>query len=234
MRFKENLQSVVLLISSVYILYLGANGSLGLYIHPRYIAFTLIMSVAALLLVSFHSTNLKQHKSNSHSGTLISIAPLCLILLFAVLLPARSLTSATVSQRSTDAGSIVNSSTKSGLFSGSSRGLKLADWSQLLSTKTDPSYYINKPAKISGFLYDAKLGEDTVWLARFVLTCCAVDVQPIGVPVKLEGWNNQYNEDEWLEIEGEFMVQNTSNGEELVLVPTNVSKIEQPKNPYAN
>ena len=236
MPFKHfGIERIVLFISAIFVLYLGFNEQLNLYIHPRYIFFTIVMSAIGLGILMVGLKN--KQKIEAHDTSKLSSLPLMIILTAAIFIPARSLTSATVSQRSIDSGSIVTTvgaESTSTLFAGSSKGLKLADWSRLLQTNNEPSYYSNKPAKVSGFVYDAGLGPDTVWLARFVLTCCAVDAQPVGVPVRIEDWQDRYREDEWLEVEGQFQERDTANGIELVLIPDTVAPIEQPRNPYAN
>jgi len=232
----SKLQSIVLIAVSLYVLQLGITDDLDFYIHPRYIIFTFAMaSIGLVLMLTSYTSEHDEHNAGHKSGRLAMI-PLGLMLLFA-LLPAKSLTSSTVTQRSTDAGSIVTTSDSkpiNTLFAGSSKGLKLADWSRLLSSSSDESYYANKPAKVSGFVYDSGLGQDTVWIARFVVTCCAVDAQPIGVPVHIKNWENTYEEDQWLEIEGEFTNSTTSEGDQLILKPTSVTEIDQPERPYAN
>lgn len=225
----------MLSMTALYVLQLGISDKLNLYIHPRYIIFTLVMSLLCLIVLGL-SHYFTVEKDSHHSSKLLYI-PLVFLLTSALLIPTKSLTSATVSQRSIDSGSIVstqNSQPINTLFSGSSRGLKLADWSRLLATNSDPNYYLNRPAKISGFIYDPNLGTDTVWMARFVLTCCAVDAQPIGVPVYIENWRETYEEDQWIEAKGEFLLKQTTGGEILVLVPTTLNTIEQPRNPYGN
>lgn len=236
MPFKKlGVENIVLLTTVIFVLHLSVAGKLSLYIHPRYILFTILMTLicAALLFIRVKG----EAHEETHRESKLSLIPLSIVLFFAIILPARSLTSSTVSQRSIDSGSIVTSSdTKplNTLFAGSSRGLKLSDWARLLQSNDDAEYYVNKTAKISGFLYDADLGTDTVWLARFVLTCCAVDAQPVGIPIRIEGWQAEYQEDQWLEVEGEFKEINVNGVSKLVLVPVSIEKIEQPRNPYAN
>ena len=233
MRFKNaNIENVALLIIATYVLYLGFSGQLNLYIHPRYIVFTVVMALACLVIMLSSNSAHRSHKLN-HA----SLIPLVIVVAVGVFLPARALTSATFSQRSTDAGSIVTTSgsqSLDSLFAGSSRGLKLADWNRVLAANDDPSYYANRTAIISGFVYDAGYGNDIVFVSRFVLTCCAVDAQPVGVPVEIESWSNEYEEDEWIEVEGTFRQRQTINGEKMVLVPESVVRIEVPENPYAN
>lgn len=220
--------------SSVYVLALGVKGDLDLYIHPRYIFFTAGMSVVCLVLLLLNQAKHTAHSNESHSKNLL---PLIVLLLFAIALPARSLTSSTISQRAVSDVSAANQTDDralSSLFAGSSRALSLNDWARLLATNNDETYYANKTARVSGFLYDAELGGDVAWLARFVVTCCAIDAQPVGVPVHIEEWGNKYEQDTWLEVEGTFQKILTAQGEQIVLIPTSTKVIEEPENPYAN
>lgn len=236
MRSKHLGQRVVLLALIVYVLHLGFSRQLALYIHPRYNVFTLCMAAIGFVLLFIQTHSSDDHR---HEKTKIwSYAPLVVLLGGALLLPARPLSSATVTQRSVDGGVVAVVPTAmeplNALFGGSSKGLKLTDWARILATNSDESYYLHKTAVISGFIYDANLGADTIWLARFVVTCCAVDAQPVGVPVRLEGWRGNYAQDQWIEVEGEFKQMETQSGAQLVLVPGNVKAIEQPDDPYAN
>lgn len=237
MRFKGSLETFVLILVAIYILHLGFTGDLNLYIHPRYVVFTYVMAFLGLIVLAVHHLFYSSEKQHSHGTKLRTMLPLALVVGFALFTPARPLTSATVTQRSTDASSLVttvNSQPVSTLFAGSSRGLKLEDWSRSLAVNTDPDFYQNRPARVSGFIYDAGLGPDTLWVARFVVTCCAVDAQPIGVPVHVEDWQSSFEEDQWIEVEGGFELRSTAEGEQLVLQPMSVNEIDIPSNPYAN
>lgn len=234
MRFK--MQSLILLAFASYITYLGLTEQLNLYIHPRYIDFTKILTLVGLVLTVI-AIQFEKGEGHRHSPNMLTLFPMLLVLVLAIILPPQALTAATVSQRVTDSGSIVvtgGAKPVSSLFLGSSKGLSIVDWQRLISANSEPSYYKNKPAQISGFIYDAELGGDVVWLARFVVTCCAVDAQPVGIPVKIEDWHSSYKENDWLQVEGEFSLSPTAQGDQLVLNPTNITAIERPSNPYAN
>lgn len=236
MRFRMPSYGTLVLMTATYVTYLGVRGQLVLYIHPRYVVFTAVLSGIGVLLTLMDG-HYSQDASHQEHGNKLLYVPLLFLLVGAVLLPARTLSSATVSQRTTDSGSIVSSAESqpvNTLFAGSSKGLRLNDWSRVLQANTDPDYYVNKPAQVSGFVYDAGLGQDTVWLARFVVTCCAVDAQPIGVPVQIVGWSGDYSEDEWVQVTGEFRLLPTADGDQIVLVPDTIEKIDQPGNPYAS
>ena len=236
MRFNRlKLEQITLLSAAAYVLFLGIEGELDLYIHPRYIMFTIVMSAIGLALVLADMYYSKKSKHTDRAR--LTLLPLLIVLVAGILLPARTLTSSTVSQRTTDSRSVITTTETQpidSLFAGSSRGLKMIDWDRLLTTNSDPSYYVNKPARISGFVYDAGQGQNTMQLSRFVLTCCAVDAQPIGVPVQIENWQDAYYQDKWLEVEGEFRLRETSQGERLVLIPDSITEIDEPDNPYGN
>lgn len=234
--WRSRLEAVTIALVAAYVIQLSVNRTLTLYIHPRYSVFTVVLASVGLLLICLGAIFKKpaEHGHTQHQDSLRSWTPLLFMLFFIVLIPARSLSSATVSQRATDSASFSSSKASlQSMFSGSSKGLMLADWFQLITTNTDASYYKNKPVHIRGFIYDAGLGPDTVWLAQFVVTCCAVDAQPIGVPVAIPRWRDTYKQDQWLEVEGEFQNAQTAQGEQLVLQPKSITAIEQPRNPYA-
>lgn len=224
----------ILTIVIVYIAQLAYTGRLGLYIHPRYFAFTIAMTAVAGIMVGLSLLTNHHHHAHGAKDRRYTYLPLCVVITIILVLPARSLTSATISQRSIDSVSTTTNRNMSTLFAGSSKSLKLADWVQLLNIHEDENYYANKPAKISGFVYDADLGGDVVWVARFAVSCCAVDAQPMGVPVLIENWRTLHQQDTWVEVEGVFKETQTASGAQLALHPNSVNEINEPANPYAN
>lgn len=228
MRFKLTTDGLFMLITALSILLIGLQDKLLVYIHPRYVVFTIVLCLAAIIVVLLSAFFYKKN-IYTHRHSLISLVPLILIVSAILLLPPKTLTSSTVSQRFNTSQSVQQTEIE---FTGSTLGLSVSDWFQVLSVYEDPNYYSRKQAKITGFIYDAGLGENTMWVSRFVLTCCAVDARPVGVPVHIENWANQYNEDEWVTVEGEFKLIETREGNKIVLVPTLIEQIEEPKDPY--
>ncbi len=232
MRFKKlPLQQFVIALSATYILQLAINNRLIFYIHPRYIIFTITLSIICLAIALADYTI---NKPLSEKVLKLSNLPILIILLVALFLPAQSLTSSTVSQRSIDGINTATQSNTTNLFAQSSRALSIQDWTRLLATNKDISFYSNKTPQISGFVYDARLGGDTLQLSRFVVTCCAVDAQPLGIPIYIENWEEKYSQDQWLEVTGTFEERETTNGKQIVIIPGEVKEIEEPENPYAN
>jgi uncharacterized repeat protein (TIGR03943 family) len=109
----------------------------------------------------------------------------------------------------------------------------LVDWVRTISVYPEPDTYTGQKVKVNGFvIYPPKLGQEYLFLARFVLTCCAADAYPVGLPVKLQGDRNQYPPDTWLEIEGQMVTENLSDKRQLTIAATSLQKIPQPKDPY--
>lgn len=239
MRFK-NISVYIVCLVAVYCLYLGITSDLDYYIHPRYELFTMSMSAVCVVLLLVTTIGRKfrmaPKQPHVHKEPVLIYLPILCLLLAALVLPARSLRSSTVSQRIIDGQSTTTSDETSlrTVLSGSSKGLGIADWAQLLATNTESHFYQNKPAKISGFIYDADLGANTVWVARFAVTCCAVDARPIGIPVHVDNWSDGYKVDDWVEVEGIFTSQQTNKNMQIVLMPEAIKHIQEPQNPYVN
>jgi uncharacterized repeat protein (TIGR03943 family) len=110
----------------------------------------------------------------------------------------------------------------------------LLDWVRTLNVYPEPDSYTGQKVKVQGFvIHPPDLGKEYFFLARFVITCCAADAYPVGLPVKLKETRDQYPPDTWLEIEGQMMTENLANKRQLTIGATSLKKIPQPKNPYS-
>jgi len=150
-----------------------------------------------------------------------------------VLLPPKSLSSITASQRSIDLNSInLTQDTISAVknFNKSTSNYSLGDWIAMQNFNPDPNFYVDKEVKVSGFLYkptSLNLPENTAVVARFIITCCAVDARPVGLKLTLVESNVKV--DDWIEVTGKFGLD--TNGE-IIIISENISKIEEPASPY--
>ncbi|HEY9887764.1 MAG TPA: TIGR03943 family protein, partial [Candidatus Obscuribacterales bacterium] len=62
----------------------------------------------------------------------------------------------------------------------------LIDWIRTLNVYPEPDAYAGNPVNVTGFvIHPPDWSEDYLMVARFVLTCCAADAYPVGLPVKL-------------------------------------------------
>ncbi|AKG22906.1 TIGR03943 family putative permease subunit [Calothrix sp. 336/3] len=110
----------------------------------------------------------------------------------------------------------------------------LVDWVRTLNVYPEPDAYTGQKAKVQGFvIHPSDLTKEYLFLARFVLTCCAADAYPIGLPVKLGTTREEYPADTWLEIEGKMTTETLNGKRQLTISPTSIKKIDQPKTPYS-
>jgi uncharacterized repeat protein (TIGR03943 family) len=237
------------LIGVVAILWLGATGRLELYIHPRYVVFTIVMaviggtvSIAAFLVVP----GARDHEGHDHDheparpasrwrtvGSLAGSAVIVVGALVALLvLPPAALTSATADNRDIAGSTALSDADTTELVGGDSTTFTVKDWATLLHQGLGDDFFTGKPAAFSGFLV-ATDDPDVVYVARFLVTCCAVDAQPLGVPVLLPGWQEEFAPDDWVEVSGAFTPNpDASASEPIVLEPSEVTPIDQPAQPY--
>jgi putative membrane protein len=287
-RLADRWQGVLLtLVVGISTLWLSATGQLVLYIHPRYVVFTVIMiaigmvlSLGVLVLAPSsrgsgdddhdhdhdHDGHGHGHDGHDHArladeqtlerapaerprrrrrgravartaavgvGALVTTA----VAVSLVVLPPATLTSATAGQRD------VNSSTAS--LAGTSvedatdadadayAAFSVLDWAGLLRQTSDLSFFEGKTADVVGFVVPAGDDPDVFYVSRFVVTCCAVDAQPVGVPVHLVDWRSQVSADEWLDVSGGFQPNpSRTSSDPIALVPDSLEEVGQPSDPY--
>ncbi|WP_199246496.1 TIGR03943 family putative permease subunit [[Phormidium] sp. ETS-05] len=109
----------------------------------------------------------------------------------------------------------------------------LIGWVRTLTVYPEPDAYTGQKVKVSGFvIHLQELPEQYLLLSRFVITCCAADAYPVGLPVKLEGSRSSFPPDTWLEVEGQMITETLQNKRQLTIQASSVRKIPQPANPY--
>lgn len=237
--FLDRWKGVALAASGVVAtLWLAATGRLGLYIHPRYFVFTVIMAVVAVvfLVAAFAVPRARgdEHASPAASarrrpGTAAGAVVVVASAIALLVLPPATLTSATASQRELNAAAAVGDSVPQ-LVGGDPSTFTVKDWALLLRQNPDPADFAD-PIEITGFVLPSGEHEDVFYVARFTVTCCAVDAQPVGVPVHLPGWQERFEADHWVAASGR-LADDPAGGAMPVLVPESVEETEQPEQPY--
>lgn len=258
----------------VAIVWLAATGRLGLYIHPRYFEFTVVMAVIAgvLVIAAFavlpgvregddghgHDDDGHGHghghdhdglaDADGHEATGSGIAPrrqlfwsAMTVLVIAgtaaalLVVPPQTLTTATVDQRDlNNSVAVANASETAQLVASDTAGFTVKDWASLMRQGAGEEYFADKTAEVTGFVTpDPQDPENVFYVARFVVTCCAVDAQPVGVPVYLPGWEETYPVDSWVTASGGFGPNpSTSSAQAIVLEPAELAPTDEPAEPY--
>jgi putative membrane protein len=240
MRFRRWLQDyrgvVLIAIAAIATVWLGATKQLGLYIHPRYNAFSLVGCglglVAVILGIGYEPRGTK-------SASELRIVTLLIVVLSVVgllIVKPATLSSDIANQRG------VNSAASTSVFSKLSDAdiispfgstsftqLSIKDWASLLSQTNDNLFFVGKQASISGFItIDETDPNSRFFVSRFVVSCCTVDARPIGVPVYLPGWQSTYKPDQWLAVEGKFAIKN----DKMALDAPKIEITEKPRDSY--
>src|SRR5918912_1544724 len=249
MRFDARAVSLVtyfaILLFNVYTFGLYFNQQLTLYIHPRYVLFTVAFNVVSFVACGIGFVLTDWQMGNGTVAGRISLRPPLtvlvagFVLVAAYALPARTLSSDTADQRSADFNS--TQAQPSGtvntlaLFGNDTTRLNISDWVSAFNLKTSPSFYEGKKVDVVGFVFHPKgTPSDVFYVSRFRVTCCSVDGHPIGVPVYSPCWQEKFDKDAWVRVVGSFSKTDQDIAEPAVVTPQSIEPTDQPENPYAN
>lgn len=227
MRYKNSL--IIATISfCISVIWLFAQNKLTLYIHPRYELFTMaFVSIALItLIISYLQNSEHQHMNRTDSFVLL-IALLCL------LMPAKTLTVRTAENRSQ---SSQVSNKVSGLSSYDSFNqdfsyFDVADLSAFLSNNPTKEQIIDKQVELEGFIFEDSDGQK--FIARFKLSCCAVDARPLTIPLLKNDVVSSVIIGSWYRISGKFVLNEGNQSQYPYAVETTtVEGIVEPLEPY--
>ncbi|MDY1006275.1 TIGR03943 family putative permease subunit [Curtobacterium sp. CFBP9011] len=233
-------------------LWLGLADHLDLYINPRYAVFTLVLaavavpaSVAGLVVVARHGSHAHDGDPEPRPGgggrllhvVLGSVAALVTIgtVVAMLVLPPTTLSARTAQQRSVGSASLSDATGAGapvsllGSESVDTSGYGVKDWAALIRQSTDTTALVGRKLTLTGFVVPASDGSFT--LTRFVVSCCAVDAQPVGIGVTTDG--TLPTENQWVRVEGALAANpDTASDARLVIRAATVTRVNQPSDPY--
>lgn len=228
-------------------LWLAAVGHLDLYINPRYNVFTVILSAIAVAASTAGLVSVLRHRHRAHGvsgrrsrirrvGAVLATLVVVALSLGMLVLPPSTLSARTAQERTVETGSLSSATGSTGtvalLGSGSidTKGYGVKDWASLIRQTTDTSSLIGTRLTLTGFVVPSNGGQFT--LTRFVISCCAVDAQPVGVEVLPRDGAVQ-SSGAWVQVTGALVANpDVAASNQLVIRPTNVRVVAQPKDPY--
>jgi uncharacterized repeat protein (TIGR03943 family) len=207
------------------------------------------MSVVALDFVVARVLVTERHEDHDHGEDDpdgrplqrgLSVAALALsaaLAAGALLLPPATLSAATATQRDITAAQTDTSAASLedalGADAAAFARYTVLEWSSLLAQTSDPAFFAGKPADVVGFITPDPDAEDVFYVSRFSITCCAVDAQPVGVPVYLPDWRSRFQPDDWVQVGGEFAANRSGTSSAvLALIPVEVTGVDEPGDPY--
>jgi len=233
-----------ILLFNVYTLVLYFNQQLALYTNPRYVWFTAIFNAISTVACAVGIILTAWRMGKGSIGGLVvpwrpsfTLLVAALVLVAAYALPARTLSSDIASQRTANFNNTPTQTSGSGntlaLFGTDTSRLTIADWASAFNLKTNANFYVGKKVDLVGFVFHPKgTPSDVFYVSRFRMTCCAVDAQPIGVPVYSPGWREKFEEDSWVRVTGSFTETDQDIAEPAIVSPQSIERTDQPANPY--
>ncbi len=222
------------------------TNELFLLIHPNYTVLTIAAGISLLLVSGLKgffiwkaSRNARPIVSDLPHLTLfppgLSSALLLFVAIVGLIITPRPFASQTAIDRGVN-DSITLTRVKPQTFRASARteDKSLIDWIRTLQVYPEPDAYTGQKAKLQGFVVATpEIPEQYFLLTRFVITCCAADVYPVRLPVKLTtGTRSDYKVDSWLEVEGQMITETLAGKRQLVVQANSLKPIAEPKNPY--
>lgn len=221
------------------------SGRLYLLIHPNYMGLTVVAGVGLLVISGFRAITLWQRSRRRQPSVVpaqhltlfppgwSSVFLLATAILGLVITP-RAFASQTAIQRGvTDTTTMTRVKPQAFRASNKSEDKSIIDWVRTLSLYPEPDAYTGQKAKVQGFvIHSPNFPDQYLLISRFVITCCAADVYPVSLPVKLSQSRNAYKPDTWLEVEGQMVTETVAGKRQLAIAATKLKPIPEPKNPY--
>ena len=240
---------------TVATVWLALSGRLGLYIHPRYFVFTVIMvaiggvAVLAAFLIG-KRTDAHGGEADEHGHVHLETAPVrppsrlrstlavvtsaAIVLVSAVALvalPPTTLSASLAGDREVNAS--IDTDDAPVLVGGDTSAFTVKDWAVLIRQGGSDAVLRSADPTIMGFIVPIEGSDDTFSVARYSITCCAVDAQPFGVTVVMPGWQDSLEAGQWVEASGRFIENpdaSAANG--WVLESSSTVAIDEPSDPY--
>jgi TIGR03943 family protein len=232
---------ILLFVIAVATLWLAATGHLTLYIHQRYVVFTTGMAVVALVMASGSVITQSRAHQQTHFiwwRRVAACVMVCMVAGMALLVPPTALTTTTATQRGINKGAVTQLSadklSQASIFAQRDYShLTIKEWAGLLAQTHDSAFYRGKTVNLTGFVTPDTADSQIFYVSRFVVTCCAVDAQAVGVPVYAPGWRERYQPNSWVTVTGDFAAHPQQHRQQpIVIMPRSVTLTTQPKEPY--
>lgn len=237
MKLQFNLDILATLVWGVLFLQLWLTGRLFLLIHPHYKLLTIgagFSLIALALLQVFRAPKRSgEHISllpnNWSSGILLGAG------ILGLLVPPRPFASDIAFQRGINESFTTVRGVQSFRRSNRPEQRSIVEWVRTLNVYPEPDAYRGQKVNVDGFVvHPEDFPDQYILISRFVITCCAADVYPVGLLVKLpENARHKYPPDRWLNIKGEMTTIEWQGKRKLGIVPTELTPIPEPQNPYA-
>lgn len=255
-RIQPYLKALLLIGIGLFLYSRIVNGTLYYYINERFAVLT-ALAVLGLLAVAISYPLRKQaahadeahdhehdHKHHGHhhehgaghdhrlgwGGALLVMLPIVL----GLIIPPQPLGSAALETRDMELALTKSALPKTIRLTSEKTATdkNLLDWWQDLQANPEGDALLGQEAALTGFVYhDARYGEDTFMLARFVVSCCVADATVVGLVVHWPDAPALAN-DQWVEVKGTFAPGQLEKWQAPILAAQTVTPVAIPQQPY--
>ena len=223
------------------------SGQILFLLHPDYVWLTIATGIILLAMVGFKIMQRWERKQRSPLGNPttslqhLSLLPrgwsstlLLLIGILGLLYTPRPFASDIALQRGVaDTVAVTRSQPQAFRAQVRPQDKSIVDWVRTLNVYPEPDAYMEQPVDVVGFMiHPPNLPDDYGMISRFILTCCAADAYPVGLPVKLTGDRSDYPADQWFRVKGEMATAELNGDRRLTVLAQDIESVETPRNPY--
>lgn len=218
------------------------TGKLNLLIHPDYFWLVISGGVGLVLIASSKAWQLlRRRRSSGAAAQHVTLFPpglssslLLATAIMGLMFTPRVFASQTALDRGvTDSLGATRAQPQAFRSARNPEERSLLDWVRTLNVYPEPDAYAGQNAKVQGFvIHPPELPPEYILISRFVITCCAADAYPVGLPVKLASSRQVYPPDTWLEVEGKMMTDTLVGKRQLTIQASSLTQIPEPENPY--
>lgn len=238
------IKSLIIFSIALFLLTRLTGGNIDLYINKRF-NYLIVLAVICLLTMSvlsimsaFKRFPGSQHQdepgSHSHNVSWSELVILSIPLFLGLLVPVMPLSADMLDVRD-----VSLSSPSVFVEKGSIQTLKtdiderdILDWLRAFEQADTPESLDGSEANVIGFIYhDDQLGDNQVWISRYVMVCCAADAFPVGMVVAWQDAGELEN-NVWVQVQGSIKVIMMDSVKILALEAGQVDLIPTPEQPY--
>ena len=251
------LDAIAILAWGILLLKYWITGKLNILIHPNYFGLTVAGGIGLIIIGGFKTWELikldrtkKQSRTSAaiNSPRMTAVEHITLfppsfgstlmlsVALIGLATTPRTFTSQTALERGLTESLPINRLQPQEFRNATKpENRSLVEWVRLLNFNPEPDTYKGQKVKVKGFvIHPPNITEQYFWIGRFIITCCAADAYPVGLPVKLPTGQTRtaFPPDTWVEIEGETIVEELEGKRKLTIQALSLKPIPEPKNPY--
>jgi putative membrane protein len=199
------------------------------------VIFTLFLFVFVIGLVRLNQHSIEhQHAKHQHADIPgMALVLLGIPLIFGVIVPARPLSTASLSTRGMSLSAPVSIGQQSiNTMEIAPDDRTVLDWIKIFNYEKDLTTYLDTDANVIGFVYhDPRLSSGQFMVGRFTVTCCVADAFAIGMAVD---WTDsaKLEDNTWVNVTGTVEVLEIDGQKVPLIRAETVRPIQAPEQPY--